>query len=220
MQGRSTMQGFEADLRILDLDVTASEADIRQAYRDLVMVWHPDRFDHNPRLRQKAEAKLKLFNQAYTHLKEHHCVPPGRPTHASESVVREPGACEQKSRRSRTGCDRHSSSRSHPPPDAKTPRQQDLEISLEDAQFILNHFPFQLLHQEKRAHSQSEILYRQYQGGPFVLVVCDSPPEVMLSVPCSSLHAFDRILLTIPCKSAGHFVQQEAEQLLQCLYTL
>jgi|GEM_PF-3972353 len=50
---------------ILELPATASRKEILQGYRDLVNVWHPDRFGHNPRLRQRAEEKLKQLNQAY-----------------------------------------------------------------------------------------------------------------------------------------------------------
>ncbi|NJR69503.1 MAG: J domain-containing protein [Synechococcales cyanobacterium CRU_2_2] len=46
-----------------------SQAELRQAYRDLVQVWHPDRFSHNPRLRAKAELKLAQLNDAYGTLK-------------------------------------------------------------------------------------------------------------------------------------------------------
>jgi curved DNA-binding protein CbpA len=51
--------------QILELDCTASIDEVRQAYKDIVNVWHPDRFSHNPRLKQKAEAKLKQVNAAY-----------------------------------------------------------------------------------------------------------------------------------------------------------
>ena len=43
----------------------ASLEEIKRAYRDLVQVWHPDRYAHNPRLRAKAEEKLKNLNEAY-----------------------------------------------------------------------------------------------------------------------------------------------------------
>ena len=52
-------------LEILELDHNPSPAAIRQAYKDLVNVWHPDRFIHNQRLREKAEKKLKDINAAY-----------------------------------------------------------------------------------------------------------------------------------------------------------
>jgi sensor domain CHASE-containing protein len=56
-------------LRILELETATSAKEIQQAYRDLVHVWHPDRFQSNPRLRQKAEDKLREINQAYAELR-------------------------------------------------------------------------------------------------------------------------------------------------------
>jgi hypothetical protein len=51
------------DVLALNHDATASE--IKEAYRDLVKVWHPDRFGIDPRLRRKAEEKLQQINDAY-----------------------------------------------------------------------------------------------------------------------------------------------------------
>lgn len=59
------MQDFKRCCQILGLEVSASRAEMKQAYRDLVHVWHPDRFGQNPRLQTKAEAKLKEINAAY-----------------------------------------------------------------------------------------------------------------------------------------------------------
>ena len=50
---------------ILELDPSASPREIKEAYKDIVNVWHPDRFSNNPRLRLKAEKKLKEINRAY-----------------------------------------------------------------------------------------------------------------------------------------------------------
>ncbi len=55
-------------LRVLGLTPGASSETIRQAYHDLVKVWHPDRFGTDPRLRQKAEEKLREVNAAYDYL--------------------------------------------------------------------------------------------------------------------------------------------------------
>jgi len=55
--------------RTLELDPGASLAEARQAYKDLVNIWHPDRFSQNPRLREKAEKKLKEINAAYEEVK-------------------------------------------------------------------------------------------------------------------------------------------------------
>jgi len=54
--------------KILELEQGASQPEIKRAYRDLAMVWHPDRFS-NPRMQQKAEARLKQINAAYEFLK-------------------------------------------------------------------------------------------------------------------------------------------------------
>lgn len=55
----------------LGLEPGATPEQIREAYRDLVKVWHPDRFEHDPRLRQKAEEQLKEINQAFESLRNY-----------------------------------------------------------------------------------------------------------------------------------------------------
>jgi len=55
------------DILELARDATIDEA--KQAYKDLVNIWHPDRFSNNPRLRQKAEERLKEVNEAYETVK-------------------------------------------------------------------------------------------------------------------------------------------------------
>jgi hypothetical protein len=58
--------------RILELRPGASADEIRESYFDLVKIWHPDRLqDEHPRLRHKAEEKLKQLNVAYGHLLDH-----------------------------------------------------------------------------------------------------------------------------------------------------
>ncbi len=56
------------DYAVLDLDPSASPAEMQQAYRDLVQVWHPDRFAHDLRLQRKAQVKLQAINDAYARL--------------------------------------------------------------------------------------------------------------------------------------------------------
>ena len=54
----------------LELEQGASAEEIKAAYLDLVKVWHPDRYQNeSPRLRDKAEQKLKLINLAYDRLR-------------------------------------------------------------------------------------------------------------------------------------------------------
>ena len=51
--------------RVLDLPEGAAEDEVRRAHRELTKVWHPDRFAHDPMLRQRAEDKLKEINEAF-----------------------------------------------------------------------------------------------------------------------------------------------------------
>ena len=52
-------------LEVLELKNATSISQVKHAYRELVHVWHPDRFSNNPRLKLKAEKKLKEINAAY-----------------------------------------------------------------------------------------------------------------------------------------------------------
>lgn len=63
------MNNLERYYQILGLEPGASLGEIKQAYRDLAFVWHPDRFPDTPHLKQRAEAEIKKINEAYQHLK-------------------------------------------------------------------------------------------------------------------------------------------------------
>lgn len=56
---------IERCFEIMGLAPGASPEEVKQAYRDLADVWHPDRFSHNQRLKQKALEKLKELNLSY-----------------------------------------------------------------------------------------------------------------------------------------------------------
>lgn len=56
--------------RILGLPPGSPSDEIKQAYRDLAQVWHPDRFAHNDRLREKAERNFARINEAFEVLKD------------------------------------------------------------------------------------------------------------------------------------------------------
>jgi len=58
---------------ILQIAPSASSEEIRQAYVDLVRVWHPDRFVSDPRLQKVAEERMKEITEAYEALSS---VPP------------------------------------------------------------------------------------------------------------------------------------------------
>jgi hypothetical protein len=61
----------DSALEILGLERNASKAEIKQAYRDLAKIYHPDRFQDDPRVRAKAEATFKQVNTAYEALKSY-----------------------------------------------------------------------------------------------------------------------------------------------------
>jgi len=60
----------------LEIEEGAEKDKIRQAYRDLVTIWHPDQYQENPRLQEKATEKLKEINAAYDTLMK-----PGKADH-------------------------------------------------------------------------------------------------------------------------------------------
>ncbi len=65
-EARWKIMDIERCYKILELDPDSSLEELRQAYRDSVSIWHPDRFGgSNPRLIRKAEGKLKEINEAY-----------------------------------------------------------------------------------------------------------------------------------------------------------
>ena len=62
--------------KVLGLTPGASKEEVHGAFRDLVQVWHPDRFAHDDRLRQKAQRNVKRINAAFHVLKDYE-PPPG-----------------------------------------------------------------------------------------------------------------------------------------------
>lgn len=53
---------------ILEVEIGASRDKVRQAYKEMVKVWHPDRFEHDQNLKNKAQTKMKMINEAYQRL--------------------------------------------------------------------------------------------------------------------------------------------------------
>lgn len=78
-------------LDVLALRPGAAPSEIKEAYRDLVKVWHPDRFGNDIRLREKAELQLKLINQAYRTLQSNAGSAPGNAAHTSPGDTSPPG---------------------------------------------------------------------------------------------------------------------------------
>ncbi len=75
----------EEALEVLGLGAGATAVEIKEAYRDLVKVWHPDRFGSDLRLRGKAEEKLQQINHAHRVLQSY----PGPRVYSSDSKSRD-----------------------------------------------------------------------------------------------------------------------------------
>lgn len=63
---------FKDALGILEVDESMDFDEIRRSYRDLIQIWHPDRYAYNKRLKVKAEEKLKAINIAFEIIKDHY----------------------------------------------------------------------------------------------------------------------------------------------------
>ena len=62
---------LQESYKILELEKTSCLQDVKQAYRDIVFIWHPDRLESNERIKKKAEKKLQEINLAYEILQNH-----------------------------------------------------------------------------------------------------------------------------------------------------
>jgi hypothetical protein len=78
-------------LQTLGLGPGATWHQIEDAYRDLVKVWHPDRFQSDPALRPKAQEKLRALNAAYEQLRR---LPRADP---STALARPPASADEPS---------------------------------------------------------------------------------------------------------------------------
>ncbi len=63
------MDEIEQYYKILNLQPGASLDEVKQAYRKLAFVWHPDRYPHDSRLQARAEQQFKEINYAYVRLR-------------------------------------------------------------------------------------------------------------------------------------------------------
>jgi curved DNA-binding protein CbpA len=57
---------------VLELKPGASLEQIKASYKELVQIWHPDRFQNNPQLQQRAHLKLQQINNSYDFLRENY----------------------------------------------------------------------------------------------------------------------------------------------------
>ncbi len=89
----------EQAFNILELPSTATWEEVRQAYREMVKVWHPDRFPNDEKFKQRATRKIQDINTAYklleVHLKHQSAAkhsPPPNPQEQHSSANQPPSA--------------------------------------------------------------------------------------------------------------------------------
>ena len=89
-------------LDVLGLAPGASKQELDDAYRDLVKVWHPDRFQNDDTLRKKAQEKLRDLNTAYEGLRKSG-IPPRDPAPTPPPPVWKKGPASPETRSARWG---------------------------------------------------------------------------------------------------------------------
>ena len=141
--GRSAMSQLQDPYRLLDIPLDSSPAHLKQAYKDLVFVWHPDRFSGNPRLQKKAEEKLKCINLAYQQIRANH-----RCQKASPQPY-EPSPKQKTYTRGPEKTSRQKSHQRHKKRQARHSNKQEtcVGITLQQVQFIVSHFHFRAIKQ-------------------------------------------------------------------------
>jgi hypothetical protein len=121
--------------QVLELNTGASWEEVKQAYRELALVWHPDRFSDNPKLQNKAQEKLKIINQAYEMLKAYYRQ---RAASASKSASQSPPPPpppppqKKESTNQRTYQSSSPNSHNYTSPNQKTTKDVKLSLNLRD----------------------------------------------------------------------------------------
>ena len=96
----------EQAFKALELHAGASLQEIKQAYRDLALVWHPDRFVHHGiRLQEKASERFKEINTAYDVLRSYD----DGPSRAHEPRTKHTGSNHGASGKEQSGTQRQNS---------------------------------------------------------------------------------------------------------------
>jgi hypothetical protein len=86
---------LRASYRVLELDPDSSAEAVKRSYRELVKLWHPDRYSPGSPLQHKAQERLKEINLAYERIiKKPHAAatedPPPKSAHAAPAMAEEP----------------------------------------------------------------------------------------------------------------------------------
>jgi hypothetical protein len=115
------MGSIRENLSLLGLPDDASLEQANEAYKDLIRVWHPDRFQSDPRLKKKAESESQKFNHAIRELRR---------------LFKEPREKDAKKRRS----SRRGTKRPHPS-EHRSPPSRSPTYTFPLPNFALHHSP-------------------------------------------------------------------------------
>jgi hypothetical protein len=100
-------------LQTLGLPSEATWDEVTQAYKDLMKVWHPDRFQNDDRLRLKAEGEAQRINHAMSELRKLGKTPPpkrqGTPSSTPQARPSAQTQTRQRSDHKQTRTSTHSS---------------------------------------------------------------------------------------------------------------
>lgn len=101
--------------------------DIQEAYRDLVKVWHPDRFSLDSKLQLKAQEKMKEINVAYQTIQDA-SENPGKYNLSDDGFYQEPEEATQQ--------EQWANATPPPPPPNSTPPTPPASNSKKDEQLV------------------------------------------------------------------------------------
>jgi hypothetical protein len=116
--------------RALELESGASLEQVKQAWRDLVKVWHPDRFPNDAKLQRKAQERLKDINCAYEIL-EQYLTSSTPPPHSRSSTSQTANPRQQQRSEPRASESKHTQTPPPKPPPPPSSSQQTKRVAKE-----------------------------------------------------------------------------------------
>ena len=121
--------------RILELGPGATLEEVKRSYRELVRVWHPDRFHNDPKLQKRGEEKLKQINSAYERICNGGATQPRSSPRPAEACAPNPDRTAHTSSGAGHAGSRNGPPRKEPGPQQPPPAQQRTSPSFAPRRF-------------------------------------------------------------------------------------